>query len=256
MSDQHDDPAGDEPITPEVVRPRGAAARKRRRGDGDADAGAHASAEAGADAGADEAGGDGDATRGAPMARQAPMVRLGAMILVALGIMQLVLTSQWVIDPEGARCRSARLVVERANDDDEDFNDVELPDGVDDVDDLECDQAIELAGNVPADEDDEPDGEFAEASQFRLQGIGIGVLGLAQAVTGFLVLRTGNRLARNVALGTAAVGILLPVLGIVSLLALAFVVFALAFSKDAKATWGSGGFLRPRPPASGGPASG
>ena len=42
-------------------------------------------------------------------------------------------------------------------------------------------------------------------------------------------------------------GILLPVLGIISLLALAFVVFALAFSRDAKALWGGGSFLRPRP---------
>jgi hypothetical protein len=174
------------------------------------------------------------------------MVRVGAMLLVALGLMQLFLAAQWAFDPDAARCTSARLAIDVANDDDEDFNDVELPDDVDETGDLDCDQAIALAGAIPADEDDQPDGEFTSASTFRTQGIGIGVLGIAQGASGILVLRTRKRLFRNIALGTAAVGILVPVLGIISLLALAFVVFALAFSRDAKAIWGGGSFLRPR----------
>ena len=169
------------------------------------------------------------------------------MLLVALGLMQLFLGGQWALDPDAARCTSARLALDTANDDDEDFNDVTLPDDVDEIDDLDCDQAIELAGAIPADEGEEPDGEFEGASTFRTQGIGIAVIGLAQAVSGVLVLRTRKRLFRNIALGTAAAGILLPVLGIVSLIALAFVIFSLAFSRDAKAIWGGGSFLRPRP---------
>ena len=237
MTDQHEPDDVDGPITPEVVKGRGAAARKRRGGEpteGEA-----------ADLG-DLSGGADD---GAPAdgRRLGTWVRGGAMVLIALGLMQLFLGAQWALDPDAARCTSARLAIDTANDDDEDFNDVTLPDDVDEVEDLDCDQAIELAGAIPDDEDEEADGEFTGASTFRTQGIGITVIGLAQAVFGGLVLRTRKRIFRNIALGTAAAGILLPVLGIISLLALAFVVFALAFSRDAKALWGGGSFLRPRP---------
>lgn len=239
MTDPHD-PDGDEPITPEVVRPRGAAARKRRGGD---PAGGEA-ADLGDLSGTDSASAGGAGPAGG---RPGTMVRVGAMVLIALGLMQVIIGGQWTLDPDGARCTSARVAIDTANDDDEDFNDVELPDGVDGTDDLDCDDAIALAGAIPSDEDEEADGEFTEASTFRLQGAGILVIGIAQAVSAFLVLRTRSRLARNVALGAAAAGILLPVLGIISLLGLAFVVFGLAFSRDAKAIWGGGGFLRPRP---------
>jgi hypothetical protein len=241
VTDQHEPDDVDGPITPEVVKGRGAAARKRRGGeptDGDA-----------ADLGdLSRSAGDGP-DDGAPAdgRRLGTWVRGGAMVLIALGLMQLFLGAQWALDPDAARCTSARLAIDTANDDDEDFNDVTLPDDVDEVEDLDCDQAIDLAGAIPDEEDEEADGEFTGASTFRTQGIGITVIGLAQAVFGGLVLRTRKRVFRNIALGTAAAGILLPVLGIISLLALAFVVFALAFSRDAKALWGGGSFLRPRP---------
>lgn len=246
MTDQHDpDGTGDDadaadgPITPEVVRPRGAAARKRR--------------------GADPAGGepadlsDLDPTAGratgapAPGGRPGTMVRFAAMALVAMGLMQLFIGAQWALSPDSIRCSFARLAIDDANDDDEDFNDVPLPDDAEDAGDVACDEAITLAGAIPADEDDEPDGEFDAESVFRTQGIGMIVVGLAQVPAGFLVLRTLKRVVRNIALGTAAAGMLLPALGILTLAAMAFVVFGLAFSRDAKAIWGGGTFLRPRP---------
>jgi hypothetical protein len=242
VTDQHDPDDVDGPITPEVVKGRGAAARKRRGGeptDGDA-------ADLGDLSGAGDARGPDDAAP-AGTGRPGTMVRIGCMVLVALGLMQVFLGGQWALDPDAARCTSARLAIDTANDDDEDFNDVTVPDDVDEVEDLDCDQAIELAGAIPDEEDEEADGEFTGASTFLTQGIGIAVIGLAQAVSGLLVLRTRKRLFRNIALGAAAAGILLPVLGIVSLLALAFAVFGLAFSRDAKAIWGGGSFLRPRP---------
>ena len=238
MTDQHEPDGagdGDGPITPEVVRPRGAAGRKRKAGE---------PADEGRPGGpVDDLGGSAPSTGG----RAGTMVRIAAMLLIALGLMQLFLAGQWVLDPEGARCTAARIAIDAANEDDEDFNDVALPDDVDEVGDLPCAEAIAAAGAIPDDEDDEPEGEFTAASTFRLQGLGIGVIGIAQGVAGFLVLRTQKRVARNVALGAAAAGILLPVLGVISLVALAFVVFALGFSKDAKAIWGGGSFMRPRP---------
>jgi hypothetical protein len=85
------------------------------------------------------------------------------------------------------------------------------------------------------------------------QGIIVTVLGLGHGLSGFFTLRTRKRLARTIALVFIGVGLLFPVLGIISMLALAFVVFALVFSADARAIFGDrgrGGLLRPRvPPA-------
>lgn len=233
MTDKPTDDAGDDegPITPEVVRKgRGAAARKRKVGDPVPVPDAPTA--------------DGPAGRAT-----GTIFRMGCIMLVALGALELFVASQLVLDPDQARCSAARFRIDGANDDDEDFNDVDLPEGVDDVDDLPCGDAIELAGGIPADEDDEPDGTFPEASTFRTQGLFITGLGLAHGVAGFLTLRTRRRPFRTAALVSAALGILLPVLGLISLLLLAFVVFALAFSADAKAIFGSGpGFLRPRAP--------
>lgn len=234
-----DQPTGDEgPIKPEVVR-RGAAARKRRpepeAGDAEADA------------------------TPTPTPTDRPVrvatgrvFRMGCVLLIAVGGLELFVASTFGLDPDEARCKAARLAIDEANDDDEEFNDVALPEGADDADDLNCSQAIDLAGQIPPEEDEEADGTFTEASAFRTQGLIFGALGIAHGVTGFLTLRTRRKAIRTAALIFAAIGILVPVLGIVSLLTLAFVVFALAFSTDAKAIFGGGsGFLRPRvPPAS------
>jgi hypothetical protein len=174
------------------------------------------------------------------------------MLLIALGAMELFVASQFVLDPVEARCRAARFQVESALDDDEEFNDPDMPEGVDEADDLDCDDAIRLAGAIPEDEDDEPDGTFPDSGTFRTQGIIITTVGLGHAVTGFLTLRTRQRWARVAALVFAAVGLLFPVLGLISLVVLAFAVFALAFSADAKAIFGPGsGFFRPRVPRGG-----
>jgi hypothetical protein len=240
VTDKPTDDTGDDegPIKPEVVGSgRGAAARKRRPGGEPVPVPGDAA---------------GDVTEDVPPRRGGTIFRMGCILLVALGVMELFIASQLVLDPDEARCSAARFRIDAANDDDEDFNDVDLPEGIDDVDDLECVDAIALAGDIPSDEDDEPDGTFPEASSFRTQGLVVGALGLAHGITGFLTLRTRRRAFRTTALIFAAAGILLPVLGIISLLLLAFVVFALAFSRDAKELFGGGsGFFRPRvPPAS------
>jgi hypothetical protein len=240
-----DEPTGGDadegPITPEVVR-RGAAARKRRPG----------SPDGGGDANdADEAPTPGG---GRPMARGARpasgvMFRTGCMLLVAIGVLELFLGAQLVRDPDQARCTAARLQIDEANDDDETFNDVELPEGSEDADDVLCNDAIGLAADIPDDEDEPADGTFAEASTFRTQGIIVSVLGLAHGVTGFFTQRTRNRRWRTAALVFVAAGLFVPVLGIISMIVMAFVVFALLFSNDAKAIFGqTGGLFGPRPP--------
>jgi hypothetical protein len=239
-----DDTPGDEgPITPEVVR-RGASSRKRRVGQPD----------------------DGPApddspspVPGRPVRGQATgrMFRTACLLLIGIGVIEVFLGATRVTDPEAARCTSARFDIDAANDDDEDFNDVDLPEGVEDADDddLDCDEAVDLAAGIPDDEDEPADGEFPEASTFRTQGIVLAVLGLAHGLAAFFTLRTRSRAVRNFALVTAAAGIFLPILGIVSLLGMLFVVYGLAFSADAKVLFprpaGAPSLFRPRPPAAG-----
>lgn len=230
------DAAGDDgPITPEVVR-RGASSRKRRVGPG----------------------ADGPAPippRGVRGQATGRIFRMGCIFLVGLGVMEVFIGATRAADPDAARCQAARFDIDAANDDDEDFNDVDLPEGIDDAedDDLECNEAISLAGDIPPEEDEAADGSFTAASTFRTQGLVLAGLGLAHALAAFFTLRTRARPVRNVALVTAAAGIFLPILGIISLAGMIFVVFALAFSADAKALFppdpSRPSLFRPRPPA-------
>jgi hypothetical protein len=236
------------PITPEVVDGgsgdlapprRGAAGRKRRTG-------AAAASVPVPDDGTPAPPASG---RGRASGR---WFRTGCMVLVAVGVLELFVGATRVSNPEKARCDAAQFDIDRANDDDKDFNDVDLPEGVDKADDLDCDQAIELASNIPDKADEPADGTFPGASTFRTQGIFLAVLGLLHGFSGFFTLRTRKRSIRNVALATAALGILLPILQIVSLVAMVFVAWALAFSSDAKALFPTDktrpSLFRPRPP--------
>lgn len=237
-----DSPEDEGPITPEVVR-RGASNRKRRVGPTDG-----------------PAPDDGPAPRpGRRPAREATgrIFRTACILLVGIGVIEVFLGATRVADPDAARCTAARFDLDAAIDDDDDFNDVDLPEGIDDPDDddLGCAEAIALAGDIPAEEDEPADGTFPAADTFRTQGIVLTSLGLAHALASFFTLRTRKRVVRNVALATAAAGIFLPILGIVSLLVMVFVVYALAFSADAKVLFprdpGVPSLFRPRPPASG-----
>jgi hypothetical protein len=176
--------------------------------------------------------------------------RAGCLLLVALGVIQIVMIGfPYMFSSDSVRCTGARNTIEAANDDDDDFNDVSLPEGVDEVDDIPCDEAVELAANIPEEEDEEPSGEFISAGAIRNQGIAFTAVSLAMVATGIILLRTRDRRARIAALVLCALGILVPLLQLISLVGFAFVVFALAFSSDAKAIFGQGfGFFRPRPP--------
>ena len=229
--DRSDD---DAPIEPEVVRRRGAAARKRRPGDVPP-VPSH------------------EPEPGRSVGAAGSVFRIGCILLTTLGVLEVFVASQLVLDPDGARCTAAQFAVDAANDDDEDFNDVTLPDDAEDAGDIACDDAIALAAAIPSDEGEEADGTFPAASSFSTQGLIISGLGIGHAVTGFLTLRTRRKPFRTAALVFIAFGLFLPALGIISLVILAFAVYALLFSADAKAIFGGGsGFLRPRfPPASG-----
>lgn len=241
--------ADDGPITPEVVK-RGASARKRRVGQG-------ADGPAPDDEPVPAPGRPLRAATGRTFAR-------GCTVLAGLGILVMVNGVFLAADPAGVRCDSARRTVESALDDDEEFNDVDLPEGTDadELDDLDCDVAIELAGQVPTDEDDEPSGDWITEGAIRNYGLVYAGAGVALGVVGFLLLRGRTRPLRTAALVLTVVGVLVlaPAMTLAGLplgLPMAvYVIFALGFSADAKAMFppdpNRPGLFRPRPPRAAG----
>ena len=88
-----------------------------------------------------------------------------------------------------------------------------------------------------------------EALEILPQGIVFLVIGLGQLGGAILTIRTMSKRARLVALVGAGFGIVLPVLGLLTIVILAFAVYAIFFSSDARAVFGDPGgprFLRPR----------
>lgn len=219
-----DQPDDEGPITPEVVRRR-ANARKRRVVPGEDPVDGPAPDDA--------APIPGVRTRGVATGRT---FRLACFVMVGLGLLELFLSVPTLLDPAKTRCDRAQFEIDAANDDDEDFNDVTLPEGVEEADDLSCADAISLAGQIPADEDDEPDGSYISESAFVTQGAIFGVLGIAHGVVGFFLFRTKKKVLRNVALVLTALAVLpLAALGILGLAVILLIVYGLGFSADAKA---------------------
>lgn len=155
-----------------------------------------------------------------------------ALVLALHGVLLATLGSFPLLDPAGARCTLARAEVEDANADDDDSNDVAV-DG--DVDDLSCAEAEAAAESIPVD-DGEDTLTLPGETSFRVQGAVYVAIALTQVAGGLLVLRTGRRWARNVALVGAVLGLLAPI-GLLTLLIVGFVVFGLFFSQQARLVW-------------------
>ncbi|MGH8999770.1 MAG: hypothetical protein ACRDY7_10310 [Acidimicrobiia bacterium] len=163
------------------------------------------------------------------------VVKAGCYALAALSAVSLLLSLPALVDASSARCTLARTLIDDANDDDEEFNDVDT--GGEEPGDLQCDQAIGLAETIPVDENEPETRAVPSESAIRARtGISL-VLSLGAAAAAILCLRTMQRRARNAALAFAGVSVLVPVLGLISLGALAFVVYALFFSSASREVW-------------------
>jgi len=245
-------PEDEGPVTPEVIdgggpARRGASARKRRLGGA-----------AGGDGGPapdDEAPRPGRPVRAA----DGRTFRRGCTVLTAVGVLVLVNGVALAANPASVRCDSARRAIESAHDDDQDFNDV-LPEGTDtdEIDDLECDEAIGLAGQIPEDEDEEPSGDFVAESTIRNFGLLYTGVGIVLGVLGFMLLRKRTRTLRTVVLAvtvltTLVVAPALTLAGLpIGLAMVVYVIYAVGFSADAKALFppdpNRPSLFRPRPP--------
>lgn len=174
----------------------------------------------------------------APPAGRPPgrTVRVGCMVLAVLGALGLFFGFSLVSDPDGARCTQARAILE-----DEE--------AVEDADDLDCDDALAQAAELDAADPDDDVAEVLSESAARTQGWLFGVIAAVQVVGAVLTMRTHAKRARLVALVGAGLGILFPAVGLLAILPLGFVVYAIFFSADARAVFGDPGgprLFRPR----------
>lgn len=172
-----------------------------------------------------------------------PVVRAGCLALMLLGVVSALLSLPSLISVDSVRCSIAEQMVEDANDDDDDWNDVDIGEG--DVEDLSCPQAIAAAGQILVRERGDDYEKVPSDGAIRFRGLTALIVGMGQAVSGLATLRTGRREVRNAALAFSAMGLIFAVLGLISLVILTFTVYAIGFSSAAQLLW-------PRKPRTGG----
>jgi hypothetical protein len=176
------------------------------------------------------------------LSRWGNVVAVASILLVLTGIVLFSLSVPRVVDPDSWVCTMSRVAVDDANDDDDAWNDVDL-DGAESADDLSCDDAIALADSIPTSEDGDETLTVSSAGATRAFGIVAALLGLVQVVGGLGTAMTRSFVYRRVAITGAIVGLIAPVLGFLSLVIIAFVIWALLFSRTAKQIWGEIRFL-------------
>jgi hypothetical protein len=185
--------------------------------------------------------GNGRSDHGEERPAVAPVVRAGCVALSMLGVVSLLLALPSIVNPSGIRCSVARALIDDANDDDKAFNDVDIQRR--EVNKVSCDDAIPLAEGIRKEEDSDKTESLPSDSLIRNRGLMSGLVAVGQAATGFLTLTTLKRRTRTAALVFTALGVVVPVLGLVSVLVLGFVIYALAFSAPSREIWPGG--LRP-----------
>jgi hypothetical protein len=163
-----------------------------------------------------------------------PVIRAGCVVLIGLGVMSLLLAFPALANPGGVRCSLARAVIEDANADEEGFNDVDT--GGRQVKDLECEEAATLAQQVRRSENNDKTVTIPSAALIRNRAIMSAIVAIGQIVTGFFTM-TLQRRWRTAALVFTILGVVVPVLGLLSVAVLGFVVYAIGFSSAAREIW-------------------
>lgn len=161
-------------------------------------------------------------------------VRMGCILLIVIGALGLFIGGSLATDPDGSQCTQARRILEDEEEEE-------------DAGEVECAEAVSRAEALDeADEDDEVASVLSE-SGIRTQGLVLVGIAVLQIVGALLTMRTHARRLRVVALVGTALGIVFSPLGILGILPLGFIVYAIYFSADARAVFGEPAGLRRRP---------
>ncbi len=172
---------------------------------------------------------------GVPRPAIPAVIRAGCLTLAILGVISLFLAVPTILNPDGVRCSLARTLIQDANDDDESFNDVDT--GRREADKVACDEAVLLAEQIRRKADSDKTMSVPGESLIRNRGLMSAAVAIGQIVGGFMTLGTLARKWRTVALVFAVLGVVVPVLGLITVAALGFVVYAIGFSTVARVLW-------------------
>lgn len=164
------------------------------------------------------------------------LVRIGLTVLALFGAIAVFFAGLTAANPEAGVCGAAVAEIE----------DVDEADRPLDPDDVDCDDDSERREAIAAGEEVNGDDDLPSESTYRTSGILGVVVGLVMIAGAILTMRTHSRRMRTVALVGAGLGIvvLAGLLFPVGMIALAFVVYAIFFSSDARAVFGPPGTPR------------
>jgi uncharacterized protein YjeT (DUF2065 family) len=163
------------------------------------------------------------------------IIRAAGILLMIVGFGSVMFSLPAVVGTASARCHLARTWLDDANTDKKAWNNVDT--GGQKAKDLPCADAIRLADDIRLKEKSTTTASVPGETALRIQAMVAVAMGLGQAISGSFVLRRLSRPARTAAIAFSAVGIVLRILGIVSLGVFALVVYAFVFSPAAKEIW-------------------
>jgi hypothetical protein len=152
-----------------------------------------------------------------------------------VGAVSVMFSLPLMLDASSGRCQLSRSFIDQANKDKKDWNNVDT--GGQKVKDIPCPDAVRLVQEIPRDEKGTRKVTVPSESALKIQNTVAAVMGAGQAVSGFYLIRSLGRMARNAAIASSAAGIILQILGILSLGVFAFVVYAFAFSPASREIW-------------------
>ena len=167
--------------------------------------------------------------------RPPPIIRAACILLLVVGVLSVVLSFPTVISPSSARCQLSRSWLDEVNTDDKEWNNVDIGGTV--AKDLSCADAIRLADQIPLKEKSDKTASVPGETALRIQALMAVLMSAGQAAAGTIVMRRLSRQARNVAVAFSAVGIVLRILGVLSIGVFGIAVYALVFSPAARQIW-------------------
>lgn len=151
------------------------------------------------------------------------------------GIVTVMFSFPVAANPSRTRCALSRTWLEDANTDKKDWNNVDTG-GVEPKD-LPCADAVRLLEQVPLNEEGTEKVRVPSASALQIQNLLAVAVGIGQVVSGFFLNKSLSRRARVAAIAFAVAATVLQALGILSLGAFLFVMYALAFSAASREIW-------------------
>jgi hypothetical protein len=163
------------------------------------------------------------------------IIRGACILLMIVGAVSVMFSLPVMLNASSARCQLSRSWIDQANKDKKEWNNVDT--GGQKAKDVPCPDAVRLAQQIPRNEKGTKKVTVPSESALQTQNTVAAVMGAGQAVSGFYLIRSLGRWARNAAIAFSGVGLILQVLGILSLGAFVFAVYALAFSPASREIW-------------------